>query len=55
MSPTNCAVVGCSNNSYQLNLWKNKLCDVHENVENSKCGCDPPFRLYCFPSIKRPL
>ena len=26
---TTCAVIGCSNSDYQLDLWKEKICDVH--------------------------
>ena len=53
MGPATCAVVGCGNNSYQLNLWKKKPCDLHENKEKDRCGCEPPFRLFCFPGVNR--
>ncbi|XP_053402411.1 uncharacterized protein LOC123548416 isoform X2 [Mercenaria mercenaria] len=46
-----CAVKKCSNGSYWLNKWKNQLCEkcgcLHKERE---CRCDPPFRLYTFPT-----
>ena len=55
MGPSNCAVVGCRNNSYQLKLWKKKLCEVHDKVLKGECGCWPSYRLFCFPSNNRYL
>ena len=51
MSGSNCAVVGCRNNSYQLSLWKKEVCEIHINLVNGECACEPPFHLFCFPSI----
>ncbi|XP_052240242.1 uncharacterized protein LOC127850887 [Dreissena polymorpha] len=49
-----CAVNSCSNGTYRLKKWKAQLCDVcgchHSDVE---CTCEPPFRLYPFPTTKR--
>ena len=53
MGPSNCAVVGCRNNSYQLMLWKKRICELHKNIVHAECGCRPPFRLFCFPSKNR--
>jgi len=52
MPKVNCAVVGCANNTYHLNKWKNETCDKH-NARKGECQCDRPFQLYCFPSILR--
>ena len=53
MGGSNCAVVGCRNNSYQLSLWKKKVCEIHINLVKGECACEPPFHLFCFPSIDR--
>ena len=50
MGPANCSVVGCSNSTQKLNKWReNHTASCREQI----CCCDPPFRLYMFPSIKR--
>lgn len=49
----NCAVIGCTNSSYKLALWKKTPCFIHEGTTQSECGCEPPFRMFCFPSEKR--
>ena len=53
MGRVNCAVIGCSNSSYQVNKWKGKICNFHDGVKRGMCGCDPPYKLYCFPSELR--
>jgi hypothetical protein len=30
MPPTNCAVIGCHNNSKKLKIWREERCDIHE-------------------------
>ena len=55
MGNGNCAVIGCHNNSKKLKHWKESICDIkeHESKIKESCGCEAPFRLYMFPSIKR--
>ena len=53
MGKVNCAVIGCSNSSYQVNKWKGKICNFHDGVKRGMCGCDPPYKQYCFPSELR--
>lgn len=52
MPNVNCAVVSCFNNTKKIKKWKEQLCEVHENVKHEQCGCDRPFKMYCFPSIR---
>ena len=52
MSPANCAVVGCTNSTYRLKKWLDGTCETH-HVMNKECSCEPPFRLYMFPSEER--
>ena len=47
-----CAVIGCTNNTYRLNKWKNEVCEGH-NKKKEECQCNRPFELYCFPSTLR--
>ena len=49
MGPANCAVIGCSNSTQKLKKWKEDHVECAEMI----CCCDPPFRLFMFPSIKR--
>ncbi|XP_065650924.1 uncharacterized protein LOC136079134 [Hydra vulgaris] len=49
----NCSVIGCTNSSYKLEKLKDKTCFQHEGKILSECGCEAPFRMYCFPSFKR--
>ena len=53
MVNVNCAVVGCSNSTYQLKKWKGKVCEKHGVKRQGECGCDVPFKLYNFPSELR--
>ncbi|KAH3817672.1 uncharacterized protein LOC127882181 [Dreissena polymorpha] len=46
-----CAVINCSNSAYWLNKWKKQLCTQCGCLHKEKdCKCDPPFRLFCFPT-----
>ncbi|XP_065680533.1 uncharacterized protein LOC105848925 [Hydra vulgaris] len=45
--------LGCTNSSYKLEKLKNKTCFQHEGKILSECGCELPFRMFCFPSLKR--
>ena len=53
MGKHNCAVIGCTNSSYRLDKWKKSVCDIHTGQNHEFCGCELPFRLYCFPGPKR--
>ena len=53
MVPANCAVVNCFNNSKKLKYFKETPCEKHAALLKNECGCEPPFPLYMFPSIKR--
>jgi len=57
MGPANCAVIGCSNSTYKLINWQKSSCNElgHEGSLKKNCACQPPFRLYLFPSEKRNL
>ncbi|XP_053379793.1 uncharacterized protein LOC128548566 [Mercenaria mercenaria] len=49
-----CAVNNCSNGGYWLNKWKKQLCTVCGCLHSEKhCKCNPPFRLFSFPTQKR--
>ncbi|XP_071481997.1 uncharacterized protein [Diadema antillarum] len=49
-----CAVVGCSNGSYQLDKWKQGKCSKHQTFNGlGCCDCDPPFHLFPFPTEKQ--
>ena len=53
MGKHNCAVIGCTNSSYQLDKWRNNPCAIHAGQNHDVCGCELPYRLYCFPGPKR--
>ena len=53
MSQANCAVVNCFNNSKKLKCFKETPCEIYTAFLKNNCGCEPPFRLSMFPSIKR--
>lgn len=59
MGPANCAIIGCTNSTYRLKKWEESLCHEPNHIVNGililkkHCGCNPPYRLYMFPSIKR--
>lgn len=52
MGPANCAVVGCFNSSRKIDKWKKETCNEHGTLQKD-CGCNPPFRLFMFPSTLR--
>lgn len=49
-----CAVVGCSNGTFQLEKWKSEDCLKH-GIKNGlgSCDCPQPFQLYPFPTDKK--
>ncbi|XP_057297916.1 uncharacterized protein LOC130628892 [Hydractinia symbiolongicarpus] len=47
-----CAVFNSANGAYKLKKWKEAVCEDH-NVKKSECSCEPPFRLYPFPTTKK--
>ncbi|XP_057294552.1 uncharacterized protein LOC130623066 [Hydractinia symbiolongicarpus] len=53
MGIVNCAVVGCTRNSRQIDKWKKISCEKHTGQLHNICGCEPPFRLCCFPGAKQ--
>ncbi|XP_052271522.1 uncharacterized protein LOC127872201 [Dreissena polymorpha] len=49
-----CCVQNCSKGAYWLNKWKKQLCDVCGCLHKERdCKCDPPFRLFTFPTKKK--
>ena len=52
MGPANCAVIGCTNSTYNLKKWQQTECikPEHENKLQMECGCTQLFRLFMFPS-----
>ena len=55
MGPANCAVIGCTNSTYQLKKWQTSFCQEEDHKVSLKkdCGCKEPFKLYMFPSERR--
>ena len=53
MGPANCTLVNCFNNSTKLQYFKETPCEIHTGLLKNDCGCEPPFQLYMFLSIKR--
>lgn len=55
MGGSNCAVIGCCNSNARIYKWRAESCSVHEGKTRKECGCwlNPPYRLYCFPSVLR--
>ena len=53
MGPANFAIVNCFNNSKKIKYFKKNACEMHTGFLKNDCGCEPAFRLYIFPSIKR--
>ena len=53
MGKRNCAVIGCTNSSYQYKgKWKKSVCNIHAGKNHEASGCELPFLLYCFPGPK---
>eukprot|EP00057_Strongylocentrotus_purpuratus_P003574 XP_003726928.1 PREDICTED: uncharacterized protein LOC100888579 [Strongylocentrotus purpuratus] len=49
-----CAVVGCGNESFQLEKWKQGFCSKHQTRFGlGCCDCPPPFRLFPFPTDRK--
>ncbi|KAL5017912.1 hypothetical protein ScPMuIL_003634 [Solemya velum] len=49
-----CCVKDCSNGAYWLKKWKLQLCNVCGCLYGDKlCTCEPPFRLFTFPTKKK--
>jgi len=53
MVKSNCAVVGCTNSTYKLKLWKKERCEIHPGLTHDDCSCPQPFRCHTFPSKLR--
>ena len=57
MPKVNCAVIGCTNSTYQLKKWTLEIRDAHHRpgiciTKQGNCkDCEKPFALYCFPSV----
>ena len=56
MPKVNCAAIGCTNSTYQLNKWTLESFDAHHHlglcITKRNCkDCEKPFGLYCFPNI----
>ena len=52
MPGAHCAVVGCSNGCYRLQLWEKTVGSEHGR---DSCPCQRTFVLYTFPSaLKEP-
>lgn len=48
-----CAVKDCKNGSRKLEKWKFINCIIHDGIIHKNCSCDPPFKLYPFPTAKK--
>ena len=53
MSSLGCSVVGCTNNTRQIEKWKKLVCEIHEGQQKAVCGCEQPFYMYSFPGQVR--
>ena len=53
MGKHNCCVIGCTNSSYGIQKWKKSVCHIHTGKNREICGCELPYRLYCFSGPKR--
>ena len=56
MPKVNCSVIGCSNNTYEINKWKKETCTgnnpeakVNRKKKADCLECKPPFNLHIFP------
>ena len=43
MPKVDCAVIGCSNNTYKINKCKAESCEKHVRVKKKDCDCAAPF------------
>jgi hypothetical protein len=49
-----CAVLNCGNSTYHLQKWMGEWCPIHKcNFGTSRCVCDPPFKLFPFPTERK--
>ncbi|XP_076073592.1 uncharacterized protein LOC143045166 [Mytilus galloprovincialis] len=49
-----CAVLNCGNSTYHLQKWMGDWCPIHQcNYGTSRCVCDPPFKLFPFPTERK--
>ena len=49
----NCAAIGCPNSGQRLGKWAAMTCELHGcNNGSSTCDCQPPFKLFSFPTEK---
>ena len=53
MGKHNCAAISCTNSSYRFDKWRNSPCNIHAGQNHAVCGCEVPYRLYCFPGLKK--
>ena len=50
----NCVVLGCPNSGQRLRKWAATTCELHGcNNGSSMCDCQPPFKLFPFPTEKK--
>ena len=50
----NCVVIGCPNSGQRLGKWDATTCELHGcNSGSSMCDCQPPFKLFPFPTEKK--
>lgn len=46
-----CSVAGCHNSEVGLKKWRDGFCNIHQiNYGIGRCICEPPFRLFPFPT-----
>lgn len=49
-----CAVVGCSNGTFQISKWQSENCEIHGTRNGlGCCDCPKPFELFPFPTDKK--
>ena len=50
----NCVVLECPNSGQRLGKWAATTCELHGcNNSSSMCDCQPPFKLFPFPTEKK--
>lgn len=50
----NCVAIDCPNSGARLGKWAKAICDTHGcNNGSGPCDCQPPFRLFPFPTKKK--
>ncbi|CAC5379540.1 unnamed protein product [Mytilus coruscus] len=51
MAKRNCAVFKCTQNGKKLTKWREIHCEIHDcNKGTCRCICEPPFKLFPFPT-----